>query len=184
MSEQEVTRPMTDIVDKTTPSPSYQGDYFTIDRYEDIEYVRTADEVLVVAIDGDDVLLAVEPAPAFQGVPTINLPGGMVEPGEIYAETANRELQEEIGFKAGRLDYLGTLRPWEKYLHVCSHVYLARNLMPSQLDGDEGESIVLKRVPLVDVPLAIIYGQIRDARVVAALYLALNRINPPISAAT
>ncbi len=81
------------------------------------EYVTSAgDEVLVVPLtDSGQVLLAVEPSPAF-GVLVHILPGGQVEPGLTLAEVANKELQEEIGYRAGRLDFLGELWPWAKSL--------------------------------------------------------------------
>ena len=76
------------------------------------EYVAsTGDEVLVVPLtDAGEVLLAVEPSPAF-GVAVRVLPGGQVEPGLALAEVANKELQEEIGYRAGRLDFLGEQWP-------------------------------------------------------------------------
>ncbi len=136
-------------------------------------YIRpTSDEVLVVALDGgDEVLLACEPSAAF-GEPVLILPGGCAEPGEPHEATANRELQEELGFRAARLDPLGELWPWSKYLRVRSHVFLARELTPSRLDGDEGYEIGIERVPLSQFELEIAAARLRDARAIAALYLA------------
>lgn len=51
-----------------------------------------------------------EPSPVF-GERVLLLPGGMEEPEETHEETANRELQEEVGLRAERLDYPGELRP-------------------------------------------------------------------------
>ena len=79
------------------------------------EYVAsTGDEVLVVPLTAaGEVLLAVEPSPAFGKAVRI-LPGGQVEPELTLAEVANKELQEEIGCRAGRLDPLGELWPRAK----------------------------------------------------------------------
>jgi ADP-ribose diphosphatase len=100
------------------------------------------------------------------------LPGGTVEPGEPPAETAGRELQEEIGYRAGSLHFLGELRPYSKYLTVCSFVYLACDLTASWLEGDEAYEIGVEPVPLAAFEPLIAAGRLLDARAIAALYLA------------
>ena len=151
----------------------YQGQYFAIVA-ESIhgEFVRCGDEVLVVPLDGDgQVILTVEPSAAF-GEPTMILPGGSASVGVSAETTANAELQEEIGYKAGRLDALGEVRPFSKYLTVRSALYLARELEPSRLKGDEEYEIGIERVPLAEFESLIAAGRLNDARVIAALYLA------------
>ena len=135
-------------------------------------FVRSPDEVLALPLTADgDVLVSVEPSPAF-GEPTIILPGGTAVAEEDHEETANRELQEELGYKAGHLDFLGELRPWSKYLTVRSYVYLARGLTPSRLQGDEDYEIGVERVPLDQFETLITSKRLLDARVIAALYMA------------
>lgn len=137
------------------------------------EYIRSYDEVIVLPIDADgNVLFAVEAAPAFGGERVLILPGGTAEPDEPLAETANRELQEELGYRAGRLDFLGELRPWSKYLTVRSHLFLARDLTESKLPGDEAEPVGFERVPWSQVDALVAEGRLRDARAIAALSLA------------
>src|SRR4051794_28465168 len=91
----------------------YQGQYFAIVANAiHGEFVRCGDEVLVVALDdGGNVIVTSEPSAAF-GEPTVILPGGSTDPDVPFAESANAELQEEAGYKAGRLDFLGELRPF------------------------------------------------------------------------
>ena len=153
----------------------FQDAYFTI--YTDpikqeILWIRTHNEALIVPVtDQGEVLLTIEPSPAFQ-VPMLLLPGGIVEPTEKPEQAALRELQEEIGFTAARLDALGELRPWSKYLALQSLVYLARGLTPSHLEGDEDYPILVEAVPLADFERLMQAGRLLDARVIAALYLA------------
>jgi ADP compounds hydrolase len=137
-----------------------------------MEFVRADDEVLVVALEDDGyVLLTEEPSAAF-GAPTLVLPGGVAERGEELAAAANRELQEEVGFRAGVLEYLGELRPYSKYLAVRSHIYLARQLTPSTLPSDEEYEIELVRAPLHGFEEMFRDRRLLDARVIAALCLA------------
>lgn len=135
-------------------------------------FVRSPDEVIALPLTEDgDVLVSVEPSPAFSES-TIILPGGTAVLEEPHEQTANRELQEEVGYKAGRLDFLGELRPWSKYLSVRCFVYLARDLTVSRLQGDEDYEIGVERVPLAHFETLITSKRLLDARVIAALYMA------------
>jgi 8-oxo-dGTP pyrophosphatase MutT (NUDIX family) len=136
------------------------------------QYITCDDEVLILPVDAQGaVIFSVEPAAAF-GEDVLILPGGTVEAGESLSDTANRELQEELGLRAGRLEYLGEVRPWSKYLAVRSHIFLGRDLVPSRLAGDEGYEIGTTRVPWSDLDALVTSGRLRDARAIAGLYLA------------
>jgi len=100
------------------------------------------------------------------------LPGGTIRSDEDLATTANRELQEEIGLRAKSLHLLGTLLPFAKYLAVRSSVFLAQELVPSQLPGDEDYVITQHPVPLACFEQMVESGELVDARVIAALYMA------------
>jgi ADP-ribose diphosphatase len=151
----------------------YEGRYFALltDPVHG-EVVRCGDETLVVALDQDgDVLLTIEPSAAFPE-PTVILPGGSTSPDLPHAETASLELQEEVGLRAERLDFLGELRPFSRYLTVRTFVYLARDLVPSRLVGDEPYVVGAEWVPLASFESLNAAGRLLDARVIAALYLA------------
>ena len=100
------------------------------------------------------------------------LPGGETEAGESIEETANRELQEEIGYRAGKLEFLGEVQPFSKYLRVRSFLYVAQELTASKLEGDEDYIIDVEKIRLDDFEALIAKGKILDARVIAGLYLA------------
>ena len=135
------------------------------------DFIESVDEVLIVAIDQDEsVLFARELSPAFAHSPVLILPGGTAEDNERPEATANRELQEEIGMRANHLEYLGELWPWSKYLNVRSHLFLARDLVPSKLPGDEAEPVEMVRVPWNEIDHMVADGRLNDARAIAALY--------------
>jgi ADP-ribose diphosphatase len=151
----------------------FQGKYFALlsDKVHG-EMVQAGDEVLVVALTSQgEILLTREPSAAFDETVLI-LPGGQVEPGETHDLTANRELREETGYYASRLDFLGEIRPFSKYLSVRSFVFLARQLDYRPLPGDEKYEIGLQRVPLEDFESLLAGGQLSDARAIAGLCLA------------
>ncbi len=103
----------------------------------------------------------------------LDLPGGKIDPGYSEEETANKELQEEIGYKAGKLDQLGVLTMSPGYLTQRSFIFLARDLTESRLDtGDETEELETVEYPFKNFEDLIESGELNEARAVAALYLA------------
>ncbi len=136
-----------------------------------IDYIRIRSEVLVVPLTQQkEVILTIEPSTTSDRS-TLILPGGVIEQGETHEQTALRELQEEIGYTAERLDFLSEVRPFSKYITLRSFIYLASDLVPSKLQGDEAYPILAEQVPLKDFEDLITSGQLLDARVIAALFL-------------
>lgn len=142
-----------------------------------VPFVDASDEALIVPMRSDgDIILIVEPSAAFDE-DVLLLPGGSVEPNEDASTTAHRELAEEVGVKAARLDYLGEVRPWSKYLHVRSHIYLARDLTETQAQGDEPYVIQQMAVSPDRAQQLIAEGTLRDARVIVALQMMRARLS-------
>ena len=150
----------------------YQGRYYALyTNQHGEEFVSATNEVLIVPLTSEgDVLMTIEPSVAFDE-PALILPGGEVEQEEELSETASRELQEEIGYAPGRLDFLGEIRGFSKYIAVRSFLYLGRDLTASCLQGDEKYTIEIERVPLSTFEDLIMTGRLLDARVIAALYI-------------
>jgi ADP-ribose diphosphatase len=102
----------------------------------------------------------------------IGVPKGSIDQGHDELTTANKELQEEIGYKAGRLDKLGTVTMSPGYLTQKTHIFLARDLTESKLDGDEEETLEVIYYPFDKFEDLINQGKLTEARMIAALYLA------------
>lgn len=152
----------------------FQNRWYRIYQSEtvDTSVIAIRDAVMIVPVfDDGRVLMTVEYSPAFNERVLILSSGG-IEAGEDPAESANRELQEETGFKAGRLDYLGRLCPFIKYLNQHLTIFLARDLQPSKLQGDEDYEIGLEYTALDDFERLIAEGRVKDCGVIAALYMA------------
>jgi ADP-ribose diphosphatase len=135
-----------------------------------VGFVHCDDGVLVVPVTAEmDVLLAVERSSAFDRE-ILTLVSGTVEHDEPLADTANRELQEELGWRAERIDFVGELHPF-KYLATRQFLFLARDLARSELTGDEQHPIGLRRVPLDRWPQLCAAGELRDSLAVAGLFM-------------
>lgn len=143
-----------------------------------VDYIWTSNEALIVALTPtDEVLLVEEPAPAFDDELSLVIPGGTAEGDEPLEHVANRELQEELGFIADNLTYLGEIRAFPKYLTAKSFVFLARELRPSKLQGDEDYDIESVPVPLAEMERFVNEGKLKDARAIAALTMARAYLN-------
>ena len=127
---------------------------------------------LIVPVNSaGEVLLIIEPAVP-DGSLVLSLPAGAMEPGESPVEAANRELQEEIGFKASRLDILAELHPLARHAEWTMHAVLARELSVSHLAGDEPHRIVLQPFALSRFEDLIDDGRLQYSSCIAALFLA------------
>ena len=78
----------------------------------------------------------------------LELPAGKLEPGEAPERAAARELSEETGLSAGRLQYLGANFTSPGYSQEVLHIYLARDLHHGAAHLDPGEFLNLERYPL------------------------------------
>ena len=136
------------------------------------EVVEHADVVVIAPIDADDNVILVRQYRYAVGEALLEAPAGKVEESEPPDDCAQRELQEETGYKAGDLRSLGGFWMSPGFCSEYMYAYVARELTPSKLEADDDENIVVERVPLSRVPDMIRSGEIRDAKSVAVLLMA------------
>ena len=102
---------------------------------------------------------------------TLEVPGGMVDPGEELLATARRELLEETGYTAERMIPLGAVSPNPAFLNNRCHTFLALDATPAgPQDLGEGEDISIELVPEEAIAAYIADGRISHALVIAAFY--------------
>ena len=160
----------------------YRGRVFTVRR--DVVEVdgkeRTWDvvahpgAVVVLPVDGDDLLLVRQyrhPA----GETLLELVAGTCEPGEDPADTAQRELQEEAGFRAGRMAKLAEFFSAPGFCSEKLHLFVAEELTPARLPMDEDEEIELVRLSLDEAVRMALGGELRDAKTLAGVLLYARR---------
>lgn len=125
--------------------------------------------VLPVLPDGRIALVRQYRYPAEQEL--LEAVAGTLEPGEAPTLTAARELQEEAGYKAGHLEPLGAFYSAPGFCNEKLHLFLATDLTPSRLPGDDDERIDLELYTRAEAMALASRGEIQDAKTLAALLL-------------
>ena len=138
------------------------------------EVVERPDAVVMVPLDGQGGVYLVRQYRQAIGGHLLELPAGVLEPGEGVEEAAVRELQEEIGFKPGKLERLAGGYSAPGFCTEFLHFFLATDLQPSRLAAEDAEVIEVEKVPLKDIPALIASGEIQDTKSIAGLLLALH----------
>lgn len=135
--------------------------------------------VVLIPITDDGMVMMIEQWRPSVGKYSIELPSGTREAGESVDATAQRELREEAGMRAGQLDRIGGLYPVTGYSTEYSHVYLASSLTQDPLAQDKLEDIRVLPMTVVDVWKLIADNAIDDALTIAAMSLA-STLNPSL----
>jgi ADP-ribose pyrophosphatase len=139
---------------------------------QDFVVLESADWVVVVATTSEDELVMVRQYRHGVGAVTLEIPGGLVDPGLSPAEGARHELRQETGYGGGEWQLLGSLAPVPSVFNNHLHVFLSRGVeLEGELEQDPLEDIVVELHPFAEVRDMVARGSIDHAQVVAALYL-------------
>ena len=101
---------------------------------------------------------------------TLEIPAGAFDTEkESGEECVTRELEEETGFQAGKVEYLITTRSMVAFSNEKVEIYVATQLVPFKQHLDEEESIELMEFTIDELKEMIFRGEIEDSKTVAAL---------------
>ncbi len=106
----------------------------------------------------------------------LELPAGRLEAGERPEACAARELEEELGFAAGRLEPLSEFYTTPGFCSERLWVFLATDLRETAHRRDEDEIIEVVRMPLARALAMVAAGEIDDAKTIIGLLLAAPRL--------
>ncbi|MBI4302840.1 MAG: NUDIX hydrolase [Chloroflexi bacterium] len=133
------------------------------------EVVEHRECVAVVPIDNEGNVLLVNQFRYALGKELLEIPAGGIDPGEGPEEAVRRELQEETGYLPKKLKRLGGFYSTPGFCNEYLHLFLATELVPSQLYAEDTEGIKVVRVPVGQVRRLIASDEICDAKSVAGL---------------
>lgn len=138
-------------------------------RYEIVEHTGSA---VMLPVDADGNLLFVRQYRHAAGMDLLELPAGTRDGDEPYEVCAAREMREETGMAAGKLERLADFYLAPGYSTELMAVFLATDLKPDPLTADTDEFLQLERIPVAKALEMAQRGQIPDAKSLAALFVA------------
>lgn len=141
------------------------------------EVVEHGDVVAIVPLleNGDVLLVRQYRLPA--GEVMLEVPAGGVDEGETPEEAAQRELSEECGQRAARLERLGGFYASPGFCTEFIHVFLATGLESHPSEPDPDEVLEVDRVSLKEALRLIERGEIKDAKSIIGLLWAARKVH-------
>lgn len=97
------------------------------------------------------------------------MPTGGVHTGEGVEAAAQRELGEEVGYRAGRLNWISSYHTSKSVMDETAHLFIGENLSALELDGDHTEFIEVQPFPFAKVLEMVLRSEILDSMTVIAV---------------
>lgn len=133
------------------------------------EVVEYAGAVAIVPVNEKNELILVRQFRYAVGKTLLELPAGKIEPGEDHAASAGRELLEETGYEAKKLEPLISFFTTPGFTNEKIKVFVAAGLVQKNQNLDYDEFIHVELVPLEKALDMIATGEICDAKSVAGI---------------
>jgi ADP-ribose pyrophosphatase len=146
----------------------------------ELEVIEHPGGAAVVAVDGEGRICLLRQYRYAAGGWIWELPAGKLEQGEAPGVTAQRELLEEAGVRAKRLESLGTILSSPGVFTEVIHLFLALDLESAQQQHEAHEAIEVHWMPIAQAYTLAVTGEIGDAKTLAGLLRAHNRLFPGI----
>ena len=148
------------------------------------EVVRHPGSAGIIAVAEDSAVLLVRQYrhPAVRYL--LEIPAGSLAEGERPEECAARELEEELGVVAGRMEKLTEFFVSPGFCAEKLWVYLATELRATAPQPEDDEILEIVRVSFPRAFEMIAAGEIEDAKTIVALMLAARRLGLPASHST
>jgi len=161
--------------------PIYQGRVFGVRQDQvqmpnghlaRLDIVEHPPAVLLVPVDANGDIWFIHQYRHAAGQEILELPAGVMEPGESPERCAEREIREEIGMSASEFSLIGEFFMAPGYTTEYLYVFLARDLQSNPLPGDADEFIRVERMAAAQAFSMVARGEIHDSKTIAALLLA------------
>lgn len=107
--------------------------------------------------------------------PTWEMPTGGVHAGESIEQAAQRELGEEVGYRAGRLTHVSTYHTSKSVMDETAHLFLGEEMEPLALPPDETEFVEVRPFSFREVLAMVLGGKIVDSMTIIAVLHASRR---------
>ena len=137
----------------------------------DLEMVRHPGAAAVVPLKDSGTVVLIKQFRHAAGGFIYEIPAGKLHAGEDPMHCAARELEEEIGYVAGRLERLTSILTAPGFTDEVIHIYKATALTRGQQQLDRDEVLEVLEIPLEEAIAMIVAGTIRDAKTIVGLQM-------------
>jgi ADP-ribose pyrophosphatase len=135
----------------------------------DLEIVRHPGAAAVVPLMDNGIVVLIKQFRHAAGGFIYEIPAGKLHPGEDPKDCAARELEEEIGYRAGKLELLSSIFTAPGFTDEVIHIYRATELTKGRQQLDRDEVLEIVEVSLREAIEMIRVGTIRDAKTMVGL---------------
>jgi ADP-ribose pyrophosphatase len=136
------------------------------------EIIEHGGSVVLIPVDENNEIHFVRQYRHAAGMDLLELPAGTRDGEEPFEECAAREIREETGMEAGRLEKVGEFYLAPGYSSEFMVVYLATDLKHNPLDADDDEFLTVEKIPVMKALALAERGEMPDAKSLAALLMA------------
>ena len=143
----------------------------------DLEVVRHPGAAAVVPLKNDGTVILIRQFRHAAGGFIYEIPAGKLHHGEDPTDCASRELEEEVGYRAGKLELLSSIFTAPGFTDEVIHVYKATGLTTGRQQLDRDEVLEVVEMPLLEAIKMIETGAIRDAKSIVGLQTVCLRSN-------
>jgi len=141
----------------------------------ELEIIRHPGAAAVVPIKEDGTVVLVRQYRHAAGGFIYEIPAGKLSPGEEPLHCAARELEEEVGYRAGSLELLTSIFTAPGFADEVIHIYRGTGLTPGRQNLSRDEVLNVVEFPLARAVEMIQDGTIRDGKTIAGLQTAYLR---------
>jgi len=176
---------MSESVRVVSSRPAFEGRVFDV-RVDEIQYasepphridvVEHGGSVAIAALHADGSIVLVRQYRHAVGDYVWEVPAGSVDSGEDARDAALRELREETGYRAARIELLASIYPTPGFCDEVVHVFVAHDLQPGERALDDDERIDVREIS-IDQAWRLVTERVCDAKTALALLWLKARDN-------
>jgi ADP-ribose pyrophosphatase len=129
--------------------------------------------VALAAVTDDKKMVLVRQFRKAAGKVILEVPAGKIESGEKEEPrlTAIRELKEETGYTASKIEHITSFYSSVGYSEEVIHLYCATGLVPGETEFDAHEALDIVEYDIAELKQMVLDGKIEDAKTIAAIMI-------------